>query len=54
MEQNETKIRNYRKTRIGIVVSDSMDKTRVVAIQNNVRHPIGKIVKKINAKGDAA
>ena len=46
MEQNETKTRNYRKTRVGIVVSDAMDKTRVVAIQNNVRHPIGKIVKK--------
>ena len=46
MEQNETKTRNYRKTRVGIVVSDAMDKTRVVAIQNNERHPIGKIVKK--------
>jgi len=39
--------RNLRKTRIGLVVSDKMDKTIVVAIQNRVRHPvIGKIVKR--------
>ena len=37
MEQNETKTRNYRKTRVGIVVSDAMDKTRVVAIQNKLQ-----------------
>ncbi len=46
MEQNETNARGRRKTLIGVVVSDAMDKTRVVAIQNNVRHSIGKIVKK--------
>ena len=39
--------RNYRKTRIGTVISDKMDKTIVVAIQDNVKHPIyGKIIKR--------
>ncbi len=39
--------RNLRKTRIGMVVSDKMDKTIVVAIQDNVKHPLyNKIVKK--------
>lgn len=39
--------RNLRKTRIGNVVSDKMDKTIVVAIQDNVRHPLyNKIVKR--------
>ena len=39
--------RNLRKTRIGRVVSDKMDKTIVVAVENRVRHPvIGKIVKR--------
>ncbi len=39
--------RNLRKTRTGKVVSDKMDKTVVVAIENHVRHPLyGKIVKK--------
>ena len=39
--------RNYRKTRIGKVVSDKMDKTIVVAIEYNVKHPLyGKIMKK--------
>ncbi|MBE7060774.1 MAG: 30S ribosomal protein S17 [Ruminococcaceae bacterium] len=39
--------RNYRKTRIGKVVSDKMDKTIVVAIEENVKHPLyGKIVKR--------
>ena len=37
--------RNLRKTRTGIVVSDKMDKTVVVAIRERVRHPLyGKIV----------
>ncbi len=31
--------RNLRKTRIGRVVSDKMDKTIVVAVENNVSHP---------------
>ena len=39
--------RNLRKTRIGKVVSDKMDKTIVVAVVNHVKHPLyGKIVKK--------
>lgn len=37
--------RNLRKTRTGIVVSDKMDKTVVVAIKERVKHPLyGKIV----------
>ena len=36
--------RNYRKSRIGKVVSDKMDKTIVVAIEYNVKHKLyGKI-----------
>jgi len=31
--------RNLRKTRVGKVVSDKMDKTIVVAIEDNVKHP---------------
>lgn len=39
--------RNLRKTRTGIVVSDKMDKTVVIAIEDNVRHPLyKKIVKR--------
>jgi len=39
--------RNYRKTRIGKVVSDKMDKTIVVAIEYNVKHKLyNKIVKR--------
>ena len=39
--------RNLRKIRTGKVISDKMDKTIVVAVQDNVKHPvIGKIVKR--------
>ena len=39
--------RNLRKTRIGVVVSDKIQKTIVVAVRDNVRHPLyNKIVKK--------
>ena len=39
--------RNLRKTRVGKVVSDKMDKTIVVSIVDNVKHPLyGKIVKR--------
>ena len=39
--------RALRKTRVGLVVSDKMDKTVVVAIEDNVKHPIyGKIIKR--------
>lgn len=34
--------RNLRKTRVGRVVSDKMDKTIVVAVEDIVRHPIYK------------
>ena len=34
--------RNLRKTRVGKVVSDKMDKTVVIAIEDNVRHPLYK------------
>ena len=39
--------RNLRKTRVGVVVSDKMQKTIVVAVKDNVRHPLyNKIVKR--------
>ena len=39
--------RNFRKTRVGKVVSNKMDKTIVVAVVDNVKHPLyGKIVKR--------
>ena len=37
-----TEVRAFRKTRIGQVVSDKMDKTIVVAIEDSVRHPLYK------------
>ena len=40
-------VRNLRKTRVGHVVSDKMDKTVVVAIVDSVRHPLyKKIIKR--------
>ena len=37
--------RNLRKTRVGVIVSDKMDKTVVVAIKERVKHPLyGKII----------
>ena len=42
-----TETREQRKVRVGKVVSDKMDKTCVVAIEDNVRHPkYGKIIKR--------
>ena len=39
--------RNLRKTRVGIVSSDKMDKTIVVSIKDNVKHPLyQKIIKR--------
>ena len=41
-----TEERALRKTRVGMVVSDKMDKTVVIAIEDNVKHPVyGKIIK---------
>lgn len=38
--------RGLRKTRVGVVVSDKMDKTAVVAVERRVRHPLyGKVMK---------
>ena len=34
--------RNLRKTRVGVVVSDKMDKTIVVAVKDSVQHPLYK------------
>ena len=40
-------VRNRRKTRVGLVVSDKMDKTVVVAVEDFVRHSLyGKAVKR--------
>ena len=40
-----SEVRGMRKTRVGVVVSDKMDKTVVVTIKNRVRHPLyNKIV----------
>ena len=42
-----TEERNLRKTRVGRVISDKMDKTVVIAIEDNVKHPVyGKIIKR--------
>ena len=38
--------RTLRKTRVGVVVSDKMDKTIVVAVRDNVKHPLYKKVMK--------
>lgn len=42
--------RNLRKSRVGVVVSDKMDKTVVVAIKDNVRHPLYKKIVKRTVK----
>ena len=42
-----TETRNLRKVRVGKVISTSMDKTIVVAVEDNVRHAkYGKIIKR--------
>ena len=42
--------RNLRKSRVGKVVSDKMDKTIVVAIEDNVQHPLYKKIIKRTSK----
>ena len=42
--------RNLRKTRVGTVVSNKMDKTIVVAIKDNVQHPLYKKIIKRTVK----
>ena len=47
MENTVNNERNLRKNRVGVVVSDKMDKTIVVAIEQRVKHPLyKKIVKR--------
>ena len=42
-----TEERSLRKTRVGMVVSSKMDKTVVVAVEDNVKHSVyGKIIKR--------
>ena len=42
--------RAFRKTRVGMVVSDKMDKTIVVSIENRVQHPLYKKIVKSTYK----
>ena len=42
--------RNLRKTRVGIVTSDKMDKTIVVAVRDSVQHPLYKKILKRTKK----
>ncbi len=42
--------RNIRKTEVGKVVSDKMDKTIVVAVEDSVKHPIYKKIIKRTVK----
>ena len=42
--------RNLRKTRVGTVVSDKMDKPIVVAVKDNVQHPLYKKILKRTVK----
>ena len=46
----EVAVRNsHRKTREGLVVSDKMDKTVVVAVEDRVKHPLyGKVLRRTN------
>ena len=42
--------RNLRQTRVGVVVSDKMDKTIVVAVKDSVQHPLYKKILKRTKK----
>jgi small subunit ribosomal protein S17 len=47
MSEQNTETRPYRKIREGLVVSDKMDKTVVVAVEDRVKHPLyGKIIRR--------
>ena len=53
MSENTTDARNQRKTRRGYVVSDKMDKTVVVEVEDRVKHPLyGKVIRR-SSKGKA-
>ena len=44
---NDTEARGFRKTREGLVVSDKMDKTVVVAVEDRVKHALyGKVMRR--------
>ena len=46
-KSESTEIRRARKTRIGMVVSDKMEKTVVVSIERRVQHPVyGKMIRR--------
>ena len=46
-EQTQVEERNSRKTREGLVVSDKMDKTIVVSVEDRVKHPLyGKVLRR--------
>jgi small subunit ribosomal protein S17 len=46
-EQSETVTRGFRKVREGLVVSDKMLKTVVVAVEDRVKHPLyGKVIRR--------
>jgi len=46
MEENQ-EVRNLRKEKVGVVVSDKMEKSIIVAVKRKVKHPIyGKFVNK--------
>ena len=48
-QQQPTTKRNARKTRVGLVVSDKMEKTVVVAIERRMAHPVyGKMMTRTN------
>ena len=49
-DETVSEARNLRKTRTGVVVSDKMDKTVVVAIEDSVRHPLYKKIIKRTVK----
>ena len=47
MSSEKTLTRNLRKTRIGIITSDKMEKTITVSVERRVKHPLyGKFMKK--------
>ena len=47
VETVETEQRGYRKARRGYVVSDKMDKTIVVEVEDRVKHPLyGKVIRR--------
>jgi small subunit ribosomal protein S17 len=47
--ESGTEVRGRRKVREGLVVSDKMDKTVVVAVEDQVKHPLyGKVMRRTN------